>query len=119
MRYEALQACCASVHLSPLFPSLLHCLLPSSILPSFPPVQGTPDEPRCKFSRRVVDALRSEGVTFGSFDILTSDDVREGLKRLMQWPTYPQLYHKGELVGGCDIIMEMKEGGELKAVLTA
>ena len=63
--------------------------------------------------------MRAEGVSFGSFDILTSDGVREGLKRLMQWPTYPQLYHAGELVGGCDIIMEMKETGELKGALAA
>lgn len=82
-------------------------------------MKGTPEEPRCGFSRKVVDALRSEKVQFGSFDILSDDAVREGLKKLSDWPTYPQLYHKGELLGGCDIIMEMKENGELGSALSA
>lgn len=82
-------------------------------------LQGTPEEPRCKFSRKVVDVLTAEGVTFGSFDILSHPGVREGLKRLMQWPTYPQLYHRGELIGGCDIILEMQQAGELTQALAA
>ncbi|GJP81367.1 hypothetical protein CLOP_g11529 [Closterium sp. NIES-67] len=80
-------------------------------------MKGTPEEPRCGFSRKVVDALRSEGIPFGSFDILADEEVRQGLKSLSNWPTYPQLYHKGELVGGCDIVLEMKANGELKAEL--
>ncbi|CAI6002086.1 unnamed protein product [Closterium sp. NIES-65] len=78
---------------------------------------GTPEEPRCGFSRKVVDALTSEGISFGSFDILTDEAVRQGLKELSNWPTYPQVYHKGELIGGCDIVLEMKANGELKAEL--
>ncbi|CAI5513074.1 unnamed protein product, partial [Closterium sp. Naga37s-1] len=81
------------------------------------PDEETPEEPRCGFSRKVVDALTSESITFGSFDILTDEAVRQGLKELSNWPTYPQLYHKGELIGGCDIVLEMKANGELKAEL--
>jgi Grx4 family monothiol glutaredoxin len=80
-------------------------------------MKGTPEAPRCGFSRKVVDALVAEGLQFGSFDILTDDIVRQGLKTYSNWPTYPQLYVKGELLGGCDIILEMKENGELKEVL--
>eukprot|EP00850_Spirogloea_muscicola_P014467 SM000104S09337 [mRNA] locus=s104:125652:128030:- [translate_table: standard] len=81
-------------------------------------MKGTPDDPRCGFSSKVVTALRGAGVDFGYFDILTDDDVRNGLKKLSDWPTYPQLYHGGELVGGCDIVMEMQRSGELKEVLS-
>ncbi|CAM6083216.1 unnamed protein product [Calypogeia fissa] len=82
-------------------------------------MKGTPEEPRCGFSRKVVNALQEEGVQFGSFNILSDDEVRQGLKTFSNWPTYPQLYHKGELLGGCDIIMEMKANGELKSSLAA
>lgn len=81
-------------------------------------MKGTPDAPRCGFSSMVVNALREEGITFGSFDILTDEEVRQGLKTFSNWPTYPQLYYKGELVGGCDIILDLKNGGELKATLS-
>lgn len=80
-------------------------------------MKGTPDEPRCGFSNKVVSALREEGVEFSSFDILTDEEVRQGLKIYSNWPTYPQLYHKGELLGGCDIVLEMKESGELRSTL--
>ncbi|CAM6045773.1 unnamed protein product [Sphagnum compactum] len=80
-------------------------------------MKGTPDEPRCGFSNKVVMALREEGVEFSSFDILTDEEVRQGLKIYSNWPTYPQLYHKGELLGGCDIVLEMKESGELRSTL--
>jgi Grx4 family monothiol glutaredoxin len=80
-------------------------------------LQGTPDAPRCGFSRKVVDALRAAGEEFGSFDILSDEAVRQGLKELSQWPTYPQLYVKGELLGGCDIVLEMHEAGELKETI--
>ncbi|CAI5473305.1 unnamed protein product [Closterium sp. Yama58-4] len=93
----------------------LKALLSSS--PTMLFMKGTPEEPRCGFSRKVVDALKSEGISFGSFDILTDEAVRQGLKELSNWPTYPQLYHKGELIGGCDIVLEMKANGELKAEL--
>ncbi|KAK1290780.1 Monothiol glutaredoxin-S17 [Acorus calamus] len=81
-------------------------------------MKGTPDNPRCGFSRKVVDALRKEGVSFGHFDILTDDEVRQGLKTFSNWPTYPQLYYKGEFIGGCDIVLEMQKGGELKYALS-
>ncbi|CAI7930084.1 unnamed protein product, partial [Closterium sp. NIES-54] len=93
----------------------LKALLSSS--PTMLFMKGTPEEPRCGFSRKVVGALQSEGIPFGSFDILTDEAVRQGLKELSNWPTYPQLYHKGELIGGCDIVLEMKANGELKAEL--
>ncbi|KAG2425038.1 hypothetical protein HYH02_015089 [Chlamydomonas schloesseri] len=76
-------------------------------------MKGSPEAPRCGFSRKVVEALQAEGVEFGSFDILSDEAVRQGLKEYSNWPTYPQLYVRGELVGGCDIVMEMKAAGEL------
>ncbi|XVF40507.1 hypothetical protein PTKIN_Ptkin01aG0119100 [Pterospermum kingtungense] len=81
-------------------------------------MKGTPDAPRCGFSSKVVNALREEGVSFGSFDILTDDEVRQGLKVFSNWPTYPQLYYKGELIGGCDIVLELRNNCELKATLS-
>ncbi|KAK9845491.1 hypothetical protein WJX81_007843 [Elliptochloris bilobata] len=80
-------------------------------------MKGTPDAPRCGFSARVVQALRTAGLGFGAFDILTSDAVRQGLKALSDWPTYPQLYAGGELVGGCDIVEEMAQAGVLREEL--
>ncbi|DBB01219.1 hypothetical protein WJX77_007450 [Trebouxia sp. C0004] len=77
-------------------------------------MKGNPDAPRCGFSQKVVSALRSIKVPFNSFDILTDEEVRQGLKEYSQWPTYPQLYVKGELLGGCDVILEMQQDGELK-----
>lgn len=81
-------------------------------------MKGTPDAPRCGFSSKVVNALREEGLSFGSFDILTDEEVRQGLKVFSNWPTFPQLYYKGELIGGCDIILELKSNGELKPTLS-
>ena len=80
-------------------------------------MKGTPSEPRCGFSRRVVDALGAAGVPFDAFDILGDADVRQGLKAYSDWPTYPQVYVKGELLGGCDIIADLAEGGGLKAAV--
>ncbi|KAK9904194.1 hypothetical protein WJX75_006435 [Coccomyxa subellipsoidea] len=77
-------------------------------------MKGSPDAPRCGFSRKVVDALRGEGEDFGSFDILSDEAVRQGIKKISDWPTFPQLYVSGELLGGCDIVMELKEAGELR-----
>ncbi|XP_002986108.2 monothiol glutaredoxin-S17 [Selaginella moellendorffii] len=82
-------------------------------------MKGTPEEPMCGFSKKVASALKEEGIEFGSFDILSDEEVRQGLKAFSNWPTYPQLYHKGELIGGCDIIMEMKENKELKEALAS
>ena len=76
-------------------------------------MKGEPDAPRCGFSKRVVNALRAASIEFNSFDILTDDDVRQGMKAFSDWPTFPQLYAGGELVGGCDIVEEMAGSGEL------
>ncbi|XP_030467864.2 monothiol glutaredoxin-S17 [Syzygium oleosum] len=81
-------------------------------------MKGNPDAPRCGFSSKVVNALKEEEIAFGSFDILTDEEVRQGLKTFSNWPTFPQLYYKGELIGGCDIVMDLKNGGELKATLS-
>jgi Grx4 family monothiol glutaredoxin len=75
-------------------------------------MKGTPEGPRCGFSRQIVEILRTEKVPFTSFDILTDESVRAGLKTLYDWPTYPQLYAKGELMGGLDIVKEMVASGE-------
>ena len=64
---------------------------------------GTPAQPRCGFSQKVVGMLQSIQEPFESFDILTDEEVRQGIKQLKQWPTFPQLYVRGELIGGCDI----------------
>lgn len=81
-------------------------------------MKGTPDAPRCGFSSKVVNALKEEGIKFGSFDILSDEEVRQGLKTFSNWPTFPQLYYKGELIGGCDIILELKSNGELASTLS-
>ncbi|KAG0588598.1 hypothetical protein KC19_2G255000 [Ceratodon purpureus] len=81
-------------------------------------MKGTPDAPRCGFSTKVVNALKEEGIEFGSLNILEDEEVRQGLKTYSNWPTFPQLYYKGELLGGCDIVLEMKANGELKEALT-
>ena len=80
-------------------------------------MKGTPDMPQCGFSANVVKILNQEAVSFNTFNILSDMDIREGLKQYSNWPTYPQLYVKGQLVGGNDIITEMKSNGELTQVL--
>jgi Grx4 family monothiol glutaredoxin len=77
-------------------------------------MKGKPDEPRCGFSRTICELLTEESVQFSTFDILTDDEVRSGLKTFSDWPTYPQLYVNGTLVGGLDIVKEMKESGTFK-----
>ncbi|KAL9270699.1 Monothiol glutaredoxin-S17-like protein [Drosera capensis] len=81
-------------------------------------MKRSPDAPRCGFSSKVVNALSEEGMSFGSFDILSDQEVREGLKKFSNWPTYPHLYYKGELISGCDVILELKSNGELKSTLS-
>lgn len=80
-------------------------------------MKGDPDTPKCGFSRTLMGILQETGVEFDTFDILTDEDVRQGLKKFSNWPTYPQLYVKGELVGGLDIIKEIKESGDLVPTL--
>merc|ERR1712112_771021 len=76
-----------------------------------------PDTPKCGFSRQLMEIMKDTGVDFDYFDIFTDEDVRQGLKTFSNWPTYPQVYVKGEFVGGLDIIKEIKEAGELVATL--
>lgn len=80
-------------------------------------MKGSPINPRCGFSRTIVSILDSYKTDYQSFDILQDNDVREGLKKFSDWPTYPQLYINGELIGGLDIIKEMSESGELENML--
>jgi monothiol glutaredoxin len=80
-------------------------------------MKGTPMFPQCGFSSRAVAILQHLGVEFGSVDVLQDQDVRQGIKAYSDWPTIPQLYVKGEFVGGSDIMMEMYESGELKDLL--
>lgn len=81
-------------------------------------MKGSPSSPRCKFSRAIVDILNNEGISYGSFDILQDETIRQRLKEYSNWPTYPQVYVGGKLVGGLDIIKELQEEGELQAALT-
>jgi monothiol glutaredoxin len=76
-------------------------------------MKGTPQAPQCGFSAKTVQALMACGERFAFVNILDNQELREGLKVYSSWPTYPQLYISGELVGGCDIILEMSESGEL------
>jgi monothiol glutaredoxin len=81
-------------------------------------MKGTPDFPQCGFSAQAVAALRASGVnSFHSVNIFEDPELREALKKFSNWPTYPQLYVNGELVGGCDIVLDMHRSGELKKVL--
>jgi monothiol glutaredoxin len=76
-------------------------------------MKGTPVFPQCGFSAAVVQALSNLGVRFKGIDVLQDPELRDGIKQFSQWPTIPQLYVKGEFVGGCDIVREMYETGEL------
>ena len=80
-------------------------------------MKGTPDFPQCGFSAQTVAALRALGADFKHVNIFEEPELREALKRYSNWPTYPQLYVKGELVGGCDIALEMLRSGELKKLM--
>ncbi len=80
-------------------------------------MKGSPDFPECGFSAKVIEILNSLDVEFKSFNVLQDEDVREGVKEFGNWPTLPQLYVEGKLVGGCDIIIEMYDSGELKKTL--
>ncbi len=80
-------------------------------------MKGNRQEPRCGFSRQLIEILSEMKAEYETFDILSDEDVRQGLKKYSDWPTYPQLYVNGELVGGLDIIKELKEGGELQDTL--
>lgn len=85
--------------------------------PVFLFMKGTPDAPQCGFSANVVKILNEIKVPFHSFDILSNSDIRQGVKEFSNWPTYPQLYIKNELVGGNDIVTELCKTGELQKML--
>ena len=80
-------------------------------------MKGTPDAPQCGFSMAVINMLKILEVKFKGVNVLENQEVREGIKEYSEWPTIPQLYIKKEFVGGCDIIKEMYENGELKNLL--
>ena len=80
-------------------------------------MKGTPVFPQCGFSAAVIQVLSHLQVKFSSVNVLEDPDIRDGIKQYSDWPTIPQLYVKGEFVGGCDIIREMYETGELKTFL--
>ncbi|MEK9947001.1 MAG: Grx4 family monothiol glutaredoxin [Alphaproteobacteria bacterium] len=80
-------------------------------------MKGTPIFPQCGFSAAVVQVLSESGVKFKGVDVLMDPSLRDGVKQFSDWPTIPQLYVKGEFVGGCDIVREMFETGELKQYL--
>jgi monothiol glutaredoxin len=82
-------------------------------------MKGTPDFPQCGFSGQAIAALNAIGQPFSYVNIFEDQEVREGLKVYSNWPTFPQLYVKGELVGGCDIMIDMYHSGELKELIEA
>ena len=82
-------------------------------------MKGSPAMPQCGFSGAVVQVLKQVGAPFGTFNILADQELREGLKQYSSWPTYPQLYVDGKLVGGADIVREMHARGELASLLQA
>ena len=80
-------------------------------------MKGSPEQPQCGFSARTVQALMACGERFAYVDVLSNPDIRANLPKYGDWPTFPQLWVKGELVGGCDIVVEMHENGELKPLI--
>jgi monothiol glutaredoxin len=82
-------------------------------------MKGNPAMPQCGFSAAVVSVLKETGVPFESYNILADQELREGLKEYSSWPTYPQLYVDGKLVGGADIVRDLHARGELKRILAA
>jgi len=80
-------------------------------------MKGSPYEPKCGFSARTVQALIDCGAEFSYVDILENQDIRENLPSFSDWPTFPQVFVAGELIGGCDIVTEMHESGDLQSVI--
>jgi monothiol glutaredoxin len=80
-------------------------------------MKGTPDFPQCGFSGQAVAALNAIGKPYAFVNIFEDEEIRQGLKEYSNWPTFPQLYVKGELIGGSDIVIEMYHSGELKTLL--
>jgi len=82
-------------------------------------MKGTPDLPQCGFSMRTAEALKSCDVEFSYVDVLAAPEVRANLPKVSNWPTFPQVFINGELIGGCDIILDLYQKGELKSMLQA
>jgi monothiol glutaredoxin len=82
-------------------------------------MKGTPDFPQCGFSAQTVAALRAVGAPFHAVNIFEDPELRDAIKQYSNWPTFPQLYVNGELIGGCDIAMQMYQSGELKELVEA
>ncbi len=82
-------------------------------------MKGTPDAPQCGFSMTVSNILKMLEVNFKGVNVLENQSIRDGIKQFSDWPTIPQLYIKGEFIGGCDIVKEMYESGELKTKFTS
>lgn len=80
-------------------------------------MKGSPERPQCGFSAKVVQALTACGAQFASVDVLASPEVRATLPQVANWPTFPQVFVRGELIGGCDIIQEMYASGELQRLI--
>lgn len=80
-------------------------------------MKGTPDFPQCGFSGRAVNLLRACGAKFASIDVLADPEIREGIKQYANWPTIPQLYIKGQFIGGSDIMLELHQKGELQKLV--
>lgn len=83
-------------------------------------MKGMPDSPLCGFSAHTVEVLRAAGVTpdqMAAFDVLSDESVRSGIKQYSNWPTIPQVYIRGKFIGGCDIVTEMFQNGELQQIL--
>ncbi|MGH8541178.1 MAG: Grx4 family monothiol glutaredoxin [Stenotrophobium sp.] len=80
-------------------------------------MKGTPEFPQCGFSARTVQALKACGVPFSSVNVFEDEEIRRALPRFANWPTFPQLYVKGELIGGCDITLDLFQSGDLKKML--
>ena len=82
-------------------------------------MKGTPDFPQCGFSSRVVQVLQACNANYRAFNIFEDPELREALKEYSNWPTYPQLYINGELIGGCDIVIDLYNQGELEKLLAS
>jgi monothiol glutaredoxin len=80
-------------------------------------MKGTPDAPMCGFSAQTVKLLSAVGAKYSSFDVLADEEIRQGVKAYANWPTFPQLYINGELIGGCDIVTELYRKGDLQKLI--
>lgn len=92
----------------------IHDLINKSDKNIFIFMKGTPQEPMCRFSGLVVQILEAHGFEFDSFDVLKDDEIRQEVKNYSDWPTIPQVYKDGAFVGGCDILLQMHQSGELE-----